>query len=108
MHVDIEFIKAFGLDEETTKELMETYVEQMEGYQKQLQEVDKTDSEVIRKIAHSIKGVSQTMGDDTLPDICEKISKNFKEDNLELAVSYVETLQRLIPDAISETKKHLN
>jgi hypothetical protein len=26
MHLDIEFIKTFGLDEETTKELIATYV----------------------------------------------------------------------------------
>jgi hypothetical protein len=79
MHLDIEFIKTFGLDEETTKELIATYVEQMEAYQKQLQEVDMTD----------------------------KISRNSNEDTVELSESYVISLQRLLPDAIAETKKHL-
>jgi hypothetical protein len=107
MHLDIEFIKTFGLDEETTKELIATYVEQMEAYQKQLQEVDMTDSEVIRTIAHSIKGASLIMGDVIIPDICDKISRNSNEDTVELSESYVISLQRLLPDAIAETKKHL-
>ena len=104
MHIDIDFLKTEqGLDDETITELFTLYVEQLTEYINEIKNTDRNDQETIRKILHSIKGTSVSVGDTILPQLCEDISTSYKTGNIGLAERGLKSLMKLLLIVKTET-----